>query len=92
MPDEAILHYEGTSEIAYDLVKQLEDEGLTIQWVPPPEERTAILEPIAISIIAKGSYDLLTIVVTEMRRRFGKKIKIEIERNQRNADSESNDQ
>ena len=79
MSTTTLMHYEGPPELAYALVRQLEDAGLDIQWVPPPEERAPILEAVEVAIIARGSYDLLAALIGKAIQRYGKKIKVTTE-------------
>ena len=71
--------YEGPVEGAYDLVDELRAAGLAVDWVPPPEERATVPEAVAIAIVARGSYDVLMLVLRRMAKRFGKKATISAE-------------
>lgn len=65
-----LVRYEGTTDGAYEIVDLMRERGLKVEWVPPPQERAGVVEIILITIVARGSYDLLKAAVLEARQRL----------------------
>ena len=65
-----VVRYEGPLSGAYELVEDLQAAGLTVEWTPPPEERTGAVEAVVIAILARGAYDVLLLVIERVRSRL----------------------
>ncbi len=64
-----LLRYEGSPDGAFQVVSVLRRHGVEVEWTPPPEERSSVVETVLVTIAARGAYDLLKAAVDEARRR-----------------------
>lgn len=70
MTTDTHVRFEGKVRDAYQLVEELQAAGLSVEWVPPPEERVSAVETIVIIIVARGAYDILVAVLDRARKRL----------------------
>ncbi len=64
------LRYEGDPAPASAFAQMLQDEGLTVDWEPPYEERGGIVEDVLISLLASGTYDTIKTGVQSAIEKF----------------------
>jgi hypothetical protein len=75
------VRYEGPPTRVSMLAQMLEEEGVTVDYEPPPEYRdvTAIAATVVISLVCSGLYDGIKAGVNKARQKFGDHAKVTIE-------------